>query len=103
MKLLTVERSTRPAKKWMATFCDCAGGKTTCKPSSRRVVHFGATGYEDYTMHHDKERRRRYRARHAQSEDAALDTPGALSYHLLWGESTSLETNLSAYKRKMSC
>lgn len=102
MRLVKLEKSTRPEKKWMATFCDCNGG-TKCAPSERRVVHFGASGYEDYTMHHDKERRRLYRIRHAKEKNQALDTPGALSYHLLWGESTSIQRNLAAYRKKMSC
>jgi hypothetical protein len=102
MRLVKLEKSTRPEKKWMATFCDCEGG-TKCKPSERRVVHFGASGYEDYTMHKDKDRRRLYRIRHAKEKDQKPDTPGALSYHLLWGDSTSLQKNLAAYKKKIAC
>ena len=102
MKLVKVEKSTRPGKKWMATFCDCKGS-TKCAPSERRVVHFGASGYEDYTMHKDKERRRLYRIRHAKEENQAADTPGALSFHILWGDSTSLNANIKAFKRKYPC
>eukprot|EP00965_Chrysotila_dentata_P039509 1313304-Pleurochrysis_carterae.AAC.1 len=31
---------------------------------SKKRTRFGARGYEDYTMHHDKDRRERYWSRH---------------------------------------
>lgn len=102
MRLVKLEKSTRPEKKWQAIFCDC-NGDTKCKPSERRVVHFGASGYEDYTIHKDKERRRLYRIRHAKEANQAFDTPGRLSYDLLWGDSTSLQKNLADYKKKIAC
>jgi hypothetical protein len=61
---------------------------------------FGARGYEDYTMHRDKERRRRYRIRH--DKDLRTGDPtraGFLSYYILWGDSTSLQKNVQAYRR----
>ena len=102
MRLLEVKKSTNAKKKWMAIFCKCEGS-TKCEPKSRKTVHFGASGYEDYTIHRDKERRRLYRARHAKEKDQPPDTPGALSYHILWGESTSFEENLRTFKKKLSC
>ena len=102
MRLLEIKKSTNPKKKWMAIFCKCSGD-TKCKPGDRKTVHFGASGYEDYTIHKDKDRRRLYRIRHAKEKGQALDTPGALSYHILWGESTSFERNLQAFRKKLSC
>ena len=52
---MLISPSTRADKKWMA---ECDGKK----------VHFGARGYEDYTMHKDPERRRRYIARHSRED-----------------------------------
>jgi hypothetical protein len=75
--------------KWKAVFDD---GTHT---------QFGYRGYEDYTQHHDKERRRLYRLRH--EKDLATNNPrrpGYLSYYLLWGDSTNLATNLKDYKRR---
>ena len=77
--------------KWTAVFDD---GKK---------VSFGAVGYADFTQHHDKERRRLYRIRHKKD----LDTKdprraGFLSYEILWGDSTDINTNLRNYKRKYS-
>jgi len=102
MRLLEVKQSTNSKKKLMATFCKCQG-KSKCEPKDRQTVHFGADGYEDYTIHHDKERRRLYRARHDKEKNQQPNTPGSLSYHLLWGESTSLRENIKAFKKKLRC
>ncbi len=63
-------------------------------------VAFGAAGYEDYTIHQDKQRRVYYRTRHKGDRIDEPLTPGALSWHLLWGPSTSLNTNLSHFRRR---
>ena len=92
MKLLRVVKSDRPGKKWKAVFDNDGKSKTT---------HFGASGMQDYTQHHDKERRERYRQRHKKDLDTNDPTrAGYLSYYLLWGDSTSLEQNLSAYRSR---
>ena len=91
VKLLKVVPSTNFTKKYDAHFSD--GTKTS----------FGASGYEDYTQHHDPERRRLYRLRHKkdlETDDATK--PGFLSFYLLWGDSTSLRTNIAAYKRRFN-
>ncbi len=102
MRLIDIQKSVNPKKKWTATFCKCSGD-TKCKPGDRKTVHFGASRYEDYTIHKDKERRRLYRLRHAKEKHQAPDTPGALSYHILWGESTSFEENIRSFRKKMTC
>jgi hypothetical protein len=56
---------------------------------------------DDYTITHDAQQRARYRQRH--SKDLATGDPmraGFLSYYLLWGNSTSMQTNLQEYKRR---
>lgn len=83
-----LEASPRKEKKWRATFKD--GTHTD----------FGYLPMDDYTQHHDKTRRERYRQRHRKD----LDThdpkrAGYLSWYLLWGESTSLAKNLASYKK----
>jgi hypothetical protein len=84
-------KSPKAGKKWRAVFKD--GTHTD----------FGSAGMDDYTLTHDKEQRERYRSRHRKD----LDTndpkrAGYLSWYLLWGESTSLETNLRAYKKRFN-
>ena len=91
MKLQSVKPSTRSPKKYMAEFCN----KDKCK-----VIHFGAKGYSDYTLHHDKERRSNYRKRHHSGKNAKANTPNALAYHILWGDSTSMQANIKAFKKK---
>lgn len=61
---------------------------------------FGATGYSDFTIHKDVERRRLYRMRHARDRITEPRTAGALSWHLLWGDSTRLLANLRAFRSK---
>jgi hypothetical protein len=67
----------------------------------RRTIHFGAQGYEDYTMHHDERRRRSYLDRHGRREDwDRCDTAGSLSRWVLWGDSTSRSENELAFRRR---
>jgi len=92
MKLKSVTKSPKAGKKWRATFENEGREKHT---------DFGAAGMLDYTQHHDKERREHYRTRH--KKDLDTDDPtraGYLSWFLLWGESTSLQTNLASYRRR---
>jgi len=69
--------STRSEKKWMV------------KLPTGKTIHFGAEGYQDYTMHRDPERKRRYIERHSRPgrenwTKSGLDTPGFWSRWLLW-------------------
>jgi len=95
MKLLSVTPSHLPEKKLDAKFLSDSGRTKT--------VSFGARGMDDYTKTHDKEQRARYVHRHAARENFnKLDSPGALSRWILWGESTSLLKNISNYKSRVN-
>jgi hypothetical protein len=86
---MILERANDGVHKWKAIFKD---GKTT---------KFGSAGMDDYTLTHDKEQRERYRTRHAK--DLQTRDPkraGYLSMGILWGDSTSIAANLTAYKRR---
>jgi hypothetical protein len=84
-------KATDGKHKWVAVFDD----------GTR--VPFGAAGMSDYTIHHDKLRRANYLARHRTSESwTKPKTAGALSRWILWGDSTSLSTNLADFKRRFS-
>ena len=88
---MRLERATDGKHKWVAVFDD--GTRTP----------FGAVGYKDYTQHHDPLRRKNYLQRHRTTESwNSPKTAGALSRWLLWGESTSLDANLRAFKRRFS-
>jgi len=95
MKLDSVQPATNNKNKYTATFLQDSGRTKT--------THFGAKGMDDYTITHDKEQRKRYRERH--KKDLTTEDPtraGYLSYFLLWGDSTSLQTNIQSYKRKFN-
>ena len=69
----------------------------------QRKIPFGAKGMSDYTLHHDKERRQRYVARHKSREDWTKSgrlTAGFYSKHLLWGPTTSMKNNLEIISRR---
>lgn len=95
MKLLSIKPSTKADKKLMATF-QTDTGRT-------RSVHFGQATADDYTKTHDKAQRDRYRTRHAKDLQTHDPTrAGFLSYYILWGNSTSLQTNIAAYKKQFN-
>ena len=99
MKLLKIIRSDKPLKKWTAIFLKDNG--------KEKKTHFGFDNVKDklndYTLHKSKERRERYRIRH--KKDLKTNDPtraGYLSYYLLWGDSTSLRTNIKSYKKRFN-
>jgi hypothetical protein len=95
-KLVEIVKSSRQGKKFKATFLNKETGRS-------KTVHFGASGMSDYTEHHDKERRQRYLDRHSANENwNDPTTAGSLSRWILWGDSTSFDRNLAAFKRKFS-
>lgn len=88
MKLLSLSESSRKCKKYVAIFDD---GKK---------IHFGAKGYEDYTLHKDDERKIKYIQRHRKRENWSDPTaPGTLSRYLLWNKKTLLESLKDFRKR----
>lgn len=92
MKLLRIEKLHGDTHKYKAVFDNDGRSKST---------KFGASGYDDYTLTHNKEQRAKYRARHAKDLTTGDHTKaGFLSYYILWGDSISFNTNVAAYKRK---
>ena len=90
---MVVEKGTGK-KKLKAIFYDGEGKKI-------KTSQFGQSGAEDYTLTKDKEQRKRYRARHKKDlSKGNYMSPGYLSLGLLWGDSTSLNTNIKNYKKK---
>ena len=74
-----IEHSSRRNKKWMV--------KLVLKDGTRRTVHFGDPSMEDYTMHRDPERRRRFHMRFARLIEKNKDNPLSPMYYsanLLW-------------------
>jgi hypothetical protein len=95
MKLQHIHPARDGKHKYIATFLTDKGRNKT--------TPFGATGMDDYTITKDKEQRDRYRTRHAKDLNTGDPTrAGFLSYYLLWGDSTNLQTNINAYKKRFS-
>ena len=93
MKLLSVEKSSKPDKKYMATF-ELESGRT-------KTTHFGSAGMNDYTLTKDKDARERYRDRHRKDLETNDPTrAGYLSWFILWGPYTSVSQNVEYFKRK---
>lgn len=66
----------------------------------KKTIHFGAKGYEDYTIHKDKERKSRYVERHRGMGEDWEDpfTAGFWALHALWNK-PSLQGSLNDIKR----
>ena len=96
LKLLSIKRSPKKDKKYMATFS---------RNGRIKKVHFGARGYQNYggvgkEKHLSTERKRRYIQRHKKRENWSDPTsPGALSRYILWGK-PSFRESVNAYKRR---
>ena len=68
------------------------------------TVHFGATGYQDYTQNKDKKRRESYWARHEARETWTLqgvETAGFWARWLLWNK-TSIAQSIADINRRFS-
>lgn len=86
---MLIEPSTRKGKRFMATF---ANGK---------VVHFGQAGGKTYIDEGDKVKRENYLLRHKKREN--WNDPysaGSLSKFITWGESTDINKNIEAFKKR---
>jgi hypothetical protein len=71
-----LSKSTNKEKKYMVII----DGKT---------VHFGAKGYEDFTMHKNESRKNNYISRHKTRENwtkSGMKTAGFWSRWLLWNK-----------------
>lgn len=92
---VVIKPSTAKNKKYTAIFYD--GDKKI------KTTQFGDSRYTDYIQSKDKKRRDRYRTRHKKDlETGDYMKPGFLSYYILWGDSTSLKTNISKYKKRFN-
>lgn len=88
MSEYTLTRSKRRDKKYAFIIDD----------GSTKTVNFGQTGYEDYTNHHDNDRKRGYISRHNNErkfwthKKDNLRRAAYLSRFLLWNKPTIKES-----------
>lgn len=91
MDTVDIIKSTRKGKKLMAIFK--RNGK------KYKTVHFGDTGYDDYTIHKDPNRQRQYIARHSKNSQDWTDPfkAGTLAMWILW-LTPSLNDNIRLFR-----
>ena len=85
-----ISKSSQPKKKWQAV-------------SETRKIHFGQTGYQDFTQHKDPKRRLNYLSRHGSKDwsKSNLMSPAFMSRWLLW-EKPSLSAAIANLNEKYS-
>jgi hypothetical protein len=75
--LYELRPSTRKEKKWMIT------------TPQGKIIHFGASGYDDFTIHRNIERMNNYTSRHKPRENwnkSGINSAGFWSKWLLWNK-----------------
>jgi hypothetical protein len=77
MRLVKIEESDKPGKKLSQPSYKTAAGQ--------KKFILGIRLMQDYTQHHDAERRERYRARHQKDLKTDQTRAGYLSFYVLWG------------------
>ena len=94
LKLKTIRKSTKPAKKYDAVFETDGREKT---------VSFGAAGMSDFTKHKDETRKQRYIKRHSSGREnwEKPDTAGALSRWILWNK-PGFRASVNDYKKRFN-
>ena len=66
----------------------------------KKTIHFGAVGYEDYSVHKDPERKQRYIDRHKPRENwGDPTTAGFFAKNILWNKPTITESIKDTNKR----
>jgi hypothetical protein len=92
MEKIVVEKSDKPAKKFVATV-------------GNKKVYFGQAGFSDFTLHKNPERMERYVSRHSKMGEnwgkSGIDTPGFWAKHLLW-EKPSLKDAAKNIEKKFN-
>jgi len=53
-------------------------------PHTKKQIHFGQIGYEDWLKHHDTQRRQRFLTRNRRWKKAPKYSAAYLAYHVLW-------------------
>ena len=85
---ILIKKSTVKGKKYDAFLND-------------KKISFGADGYEDYTMHNNEDRKKRYIARHKKEDWTTknMESPAWWSRWLLW-EKPSIREAINEIERK---
>ena len=97
MKVI-IEPSHLKTKKYTAIFYDDKN-----KNKKIKTTHFGNKGSSDYTINKNDKTKMNYIKRHEKNENWNDPmTAGALSRWVLWGDSTSIKTNIKDFKKRFN-
>ena len=78
---IVISKSNRKDKKLKAVI------------DNKKTIHFGASGYSDYTKNKDDNRKDAYTQRHKNNENwKDAKTAGFYAKHILWNKPTILES-----------
>ena len=78
---VVISKSNRKDKKFKAVI------------DNKKTVHFGASGYSDYTLDKNNDIKDRYIQRHKSNEDwNDYNTAGFYAKHILWNKPTIQES-----------
>jgi hypothetical protein len=104
MKLIdVVPTPAGSSKRMVASFCECAGGKTTCAEKDRKKIQFGSKGSSTYLDPETTDAKRdAYIKRHSVNEDFHKVGPAALSRWVLWS-SRSIAGGIRNFKKNVKC
>jgi hypothetical protein len=98
VRIISFSRSDIPEKKY----------KVVIERDGReKTIHFGASGYKDYTLFSPLEREQRkknYITRHQSKEDwtmSGIDTAGFWAKHILWNK-PSVSASLADTRRRFN-
>jgi len=79
-------KSNKPAKKYMVIYKSPFTNK-------KRTIHFGASGYDDYTLTNNYIKKRAYIARHSVNENIYdYYKPAFWAMNILWNRKTIEES-----------
>lgn len=90
-----LSKSEKPEKKYKVIID---------KEGKNKTIHFGATGYTDYTKHKDPNHKLVYIDRHKKRENwnkSGIETAGFWSRWILWNEPT-LKDSISKTEKKFN-
>lgn len=89
-----ITKSNNKNKKYKAIFYD--------KDKKIKTIHFGASGYSDYTLHKNINRKKLYLGRHKNNENwNNYMSAGALSRWILWNKPT-IRASIIDYKKRFN-
>ena len=93
IKYVKIQKLENKSKKYKAIFYD--ENKKKVKTTS-----FGASGYDDYTVHKNEERKQLYLNRHRKNEDwKDYTSAGSLAMFILWNKKT-IDDSIQDYLRR---